>query len=40
VKRLREAGAIVLAKANMAEYATDGGRSAFGGTFCKRQPHS
>jgi Asp-tRNA(Asn)/Glu-tRNA(Gln) amidotransferase A subunit family amidase len=34
VKRLREAGAIVLAKANMAEYATDGARSAFGGTFC------
>jgi amidase len=34
VKRLRDAGAIVLAKANMAEYATDGGRSAFGGTFC------
>jgi hypothetical protein len=34
VKRLREAGAIVLAKANMAEYATDGGRSSFGGTFC------
>lgn len=34
VKRLRDAGAIILAKANMAEYATDGGRSAFGGTFC------
>jgi len=34
VKRLREAGAIILAKANLAEYATDGGRSAFGGTFC------
>jgi len=34
VKRLRDAGAIVLAKANLAEYATDGGRSAFGGTFC------
>src|SRR4029077_20326931 len=34
VKRLRAAGAIVLAKANMAEYATDGGRSSFGGTFC------
>ena len=34
VRRLRDAGAIVLAKANMAEYATDGGRSAFGGTFC------
>ena len=34
VKRLRDAGAIILAKANMAEYATDGARSAFGGTFC------
>ncbi len=34
VKRLRAAGAIVLAKANLAEYATDGARSAFGGTFC------
>ena len=34
VKRLREAGAIILAKANLAEYATDGARSAFGGTFC------
>jgi Asp-tRNA(Asn)/Glu-tRNA(Gln) amidotransferase A subunit family amidase len=34
VKRLRDAGAILIAKANMAEYATDGGRSAFGGTFC------
>ena len=34
VRRLREAGAIILAKANLAEYATDGGRSAFGGTFC------
>jgi Asp-tRNA(Asn)/Glu-tRNA(Gln) amidotransferase A subunit family amidase len=34
VKRLRDAGAIVLAKSNLAEYATDGGRSAFGGTFC------
>src|SRR5262245_17480645 len=34
VKRLRDAGAIILAKANLAEYATDGGRSAFGGTFC------
>ncbi len=34
VKRLRDAGAIVLAKANLAEYATDGARSAFGGTFC------
>ncbi len=34
VKRLRDAGAIILAKSNMAEYATDGARSAFGGTFC------
>jgi Asp-tRNA(Asn)/Glu-tRNA(Gln) amidotransferase A subunit family amidase len=34
VSRLREAGAIILAKANLAEYATDGARSAFGGTFC------
>ncbi|HEY3044864.1 MAG TPA: amidase, partial [Vicinamibacterales bacterium] len=34
VKRLRDAGAMILAKANMAEYATDGARSSFGGTFC------
>src|SRR4029077_4344583 len=34
VRRLRDAGAIVLAKSNLAEYATDGGRSSFGGTFC------
>jgi amidase len=34
VKRLRNAGAIILAKANLAEYATDGARSSFGGTFC------
>ena len=34
VKRLRDAGVIVLAKANLAEYAVDGARSAFGGTFC------
>jgi len=33
VKRLRAAGAIVIAKANMGEYA-GGDRSAFGGTFC------
>jgi len=33
VKRLREAGAIIIAKANMGEYA-GGDRSAFGGTFC------
>jgi amidase len=34
VGRLREAGAIILAKANLAEYAVDGARSSFGGTFC------
>jgi amidase len=34
VKRLREAGAIVLAKSNLGEYASPMGRSAFGGTFC------
>ena len=34
VKRLRDAGAIILAKANLAEYADDGARSSFGGTFC------
>jgi Asp-tRNA(Asn)/Glu-tRNA(Gln) amidotransferase A subunit family amidase len=34
VQRLRNAGAIILAKANLAEYAVDGARSAFGGTFC------
>jgi Asp-tRNA(Asn)/Glu-tRNA(Gln) amidotransferase A subunit family amidase len=33
VRRLREAGAIILAKANMGEYAS-GDRSSFGGTFC------
>ena len=33
VKRLREAGAIIIAKANMGEYAC-GDRSSFGGTFC------
>jgi len=33
VKKLREAGAIIIAKANMGEYA-GGDRSAFGGTFC------
>jgi Asp-tRNA(Asn)/Glu-tRNA(Gln) amidotransferase A subunit family amidase len=31
---LRDAGAIILAKANLAEYAVDGARSSFGGTFC------
>src|SRR5678816_1077345 len=34
VKKLRGAGAIILAKANLAEYAVDGARSSFGGTFC------
>ena len=34
VRRLRDAGAIILAKANLAEYAADGARSSFGGTFC------
>src|SRR4029079_17063410 len=34
VKRLRDAGAIILAKANLAEYAVDGARTSFGGTFC------
>jgi Asp-tRNA(Asn)/Glu-tRNA(Gln) amidotransferase A subunit family amidase len=33
VKRLRDAGAIILAKANMGEYAA-GDRSSFGGTEC------
>lgn len=33
VRRLREAGAIIIAKSNMGEYAS-GDRSAFGGTFC------
>jgi len=34
VAHLRNAGAIILAKANLAEYAVDGARSSFGGTFC------
>jgi Asp-tRNA(Asn)/Glu-tRNA(Gln) amidotransferase A subunit family amidase len=34
VRRLRDAGAIILAKSNLAEYAVDGARSSFGGTFC------
>ena len=34
VAKLREAGAIIIAKANLAEYAVDGARSSFGGTFC------
>jgi Asp-tRNA(Asn)/Glu-tRNA(Gln) amidotransferase A subunit family amidase len=33
VRRLRAAGAIIIAKANMGEYA-GGDRSSFGGTFC------
>lgn len=33
VKKLREAGAIIIGKANMGEYAA-GPRSSFGGTFC------
>jgi Asp-tRNA(Asn)/Glu-tRNA(Gln) amidotransferase A subunit family amidase len=33
IAKLREAGAIILAKSNMGEYAS-GIRSAFGGTFC------
>lgn len=34
IQRLRDAGAIVLAKANSAEYADGGARSSFGGVFC------
>jgi amidase len=34
VKRLRDAGAIIIGKANMAEYASNGDRSSFGGVFC------
>jgi len=34
VKRLREAGAIILAKANLGEMATPNSRSSFGGPFC------
>lgn len=34
VARLRAAGAIILAKSNLAEYASNGARSSFGGTFC------
>src|SRR5215831_3736021 len=34
VKRLREAGAIILAKANMGELGTPNSRSSFGGPFC------
>jgi Asp-tRNA(Asn)/Glu-tRNA(Gln) amidotransferase A subunit family amidase len=34
VKRLREAGAIIIAKSNLGEYASPMARSSFGGTFC------
>src|SRR5207249_6292943 len=34
LKRLREAGAIILAKANMGEMGTPNSRSSFGGPFC------
>jgi Asp-tRNA(Asn)/Glu-tRNA(Gln) amidotransferase A subunit family amidase len=34
VKKLREAGAIILAKANLSEYQDGQPRSSFGGTFC------
>jgi Asp-tRNA(Asn)/Glu-tRNA(Gln) amidotransferase A subunit family amidase len=34
VTKLREAGAIILAKANLGEYASAVPRSSFGGTFC------
>ena len=34
VQRLREAGAIILAKANLGEMATPNSRSSFGGPFC------
>ncbi len=34
VARLREAGAIIFAKANLGEYASGIPRSSFGGTFC------
>jgi amidase len=34
VKRLRDAGAIILAKSNLGEYASGIPRSSFGGTFC------
>ena len=34
IARLRAAGAIILAKANLGEYASPMARSAFGGTFC------
>ncbi len=34
IKRLREAGAIILAKANLGELGTPNSRSSFGGPFC------
>src|ERR1700745_3195950 len=34
VKRLRDAGAIILAKANLGEMGTPTSRSSFGGAFC------
>jgi len=34
IKKLREAGAIIIAKANLGEYASGIPRSSFGGTFC------
>jgi Asp-tRNA(Asn)/Glu-tRNA(Gln) amidotransferase A subunit family amidase len=34
VQRLREAGAIILAKSNLGEYASGIPRSSYGGTFC------
>lgn len=34
VKRLRTAGAIIIAKANLGEYASPMARSSYGGTFC------
>src|SRR6185295_19531612 len=34
VKRLRAAGAIILAKSNLGEYASGIPRSSYGGTFC------
>jgi len=34
IKRLRDAGAIIIAKANLGEYASGIPRSSFGGTFC------
>src|SRR6202007_2667010 len=34
VKRLRDAGAIILAKANLSEMGTPNSRSSFGGPFC------